>query len=359
MEALRRGDFGTAIPPLEQLTRLAPGVAEYHADLCVAYYSVGRQREAVAPCRRALKLKPALTASRYFLETSLAESGACKEALPMIEKDYSTLSDKQLRRVMGLDAARCAMAESESLRADNLLQRLNRDYPDDPDVLYLSARIYSDLSSQASERLLQVAPSSFQALQIAAETFEVEGRHAEALAEYRKIAEIAPQAPEVHLYIGRILLEGEHDAAAEEEAGRQFRAELALNPEDAGAEYELGEIARAGRQWGEAIRHFSRAANFDPAFPDALIGLGKSLVSAGRAAEAVAPLEKAVHIDPSNAVAHYQLSFAYRRVGREADAKRELAFYQDVHERELRVRQSIRQGLSAGTARPQTAEPPE
>jgi tetratricopeptide (TPR) repeat protein len=276
----------------------------------------------------------------------------------MIEKDYSALGDKQLRRILGLDGARCAMAESEPFRAVNFLQWLNRDYPDDPDVLYLSTRIFSDLSTLASQHLLRVAPGSYQAHQIDAEVLEVEGRNADALAEYREILKIAPQAPGAHYHLGRLLLEGEHDAAAEEQAGKEFEAELALNPGDAASEYELGEMARAARKWDEAIEHFRRAAQLDPQFPDALIGLGKSLVSAGRAAEAVAPLERAVKLEPSNGVAHYQLSFAYLRVGRDADAKRELALYQEAHEQQHRVTQAIRQGL-VGIPQPQTAEPPE
>src|ERR1035438_7979563 len=58
MRALRQGDFAAAIPPLERLISLAPDVAEYQADLGMAYYSVGRPQDAIAPCRQALKLKP-------------------------------------------------------------------------------------------------------------------------------------------------------------------------------------------------------------------------------------------------------------------------------------------------------------
>jgi Flp pilus assembly protein TadD len=89
------------------------------------------------------------------------------------------------------------------------------------------------------------------------------------------------------------------------------------------------------------------------------VGLGKSLVSAGRAGEAVAPLERAVKLAPHEAVAHYQLSFAYLRSGREADAQRELALYREAHEQQHQIAQTIRQGISGSISRPQTAEPPE
>lgn len=357
MEALQRGDFQAAIPQLEKLTRIAPDVPEYQADLGMAYYSVGRAREAIAPCRKALSLKPGLTASRSILAVSLAESGECKEALPSIEKAYPALGDRPLRRIMGIDGARCAMSSGEPFRAINFLLWLNRDYANDPDVLYLSTQVFSDLSIHASQRLLRVAPGSYQARQLDAETLEVEGKNSDALAEYRSVLAIAPQVRGIHYHIGRLLLSEGHDSG--EEARKEFEAEIAIDPDDAASEYELGEMARESRKWDEAVQHFGRAAKIDSQFAEALVGLGRSLVSGGRASEAVAPLEGAVKLEPSDPVAHYQLSFAYLRVGREEDAKKELALYREAHDRQQRDAQAIRQGITGSIAQPQTAEPPE
>jgi tetratricopeptide (TPR) repeat protein len=359
MGALRQGNFAAALPLLEKLTSAAPEVAEYQADLGVAYYSVGRPSDAIAPCRKALKLKPALTTARYFLDASLAETGECAEALPLLEKDYASTRDPQLRRLVGMDGARCGMARGEAFRAIKFLQLLDRDFPDDPDVLFLGTRIFSDLSTRTSQHLLRVAPSSYQARQIDAEALEVEGRTADAIDEYRNILAVAPNLSGIHYHLGRLLLARDQKAATLEEARHEFEMELQTSPDNADAEYELGEMARQGREWNEAIQHFGRAAKLDADFPEALVGLGKSLVSAGRAAEAVAALETAVKLAPNNAVAHYQLSFAYLRTGRDADAKRELALYREAHDRQHEITQSIRQGLSGNISRPQTAEPPE
>jgi tetratricopeptide (TPR) repeat protein len=359
MGALRQKDFAAAIPPLEKLVAAAPDVAEYQADLGIAYYSVGRPRDAIAPCRKALKLKPSLAAARYFLDTSLAEAGECDAALPLLEKDYASNQDPQLRRVMGMDGARCGMARGDPVRAVKFFQWLQRDFPDDLDVLYLGTRIYSQLSTLTSQQLLRLAPNSYQAHRLSAEAFETEGQTADAIEEYRKILAADPHLFGIHYRIGRLLLARDRQAATREEARHEFEMELQITPENADAEYELAEMAREARQWDEAIRLFGRAVKFDPKFPDAQVGLGKSLVSAGRAAEAVAPLERAVKLAPNNAVAHYQLSFAYLRTGRDAEAQRELALYRQAHEQEQNIRLTIRQGLSDSMARPQTAEPPE
>jgi predicted Zn-dependent protease len=134
---------------------------------------------------------------------------------------------------------------------------------------------------------------------------------------------------------------------------------LKTDPGNAAAEYELGEMAREARQWDQAIEHFARAARLEPGFTEALIGLGKSMVSAGRAQEAVTPLENAVKLEPQNPNAHYQLSFAYRRLGREEEAKKELAAYKDTHEELVKSRQAIRSGIVGDMSRPQSETPPE
>ena len=51
--------------------------------------------------------------------------------------------------------------------------------------------------------------------------------------------------------------------------------------------------------------------------------MGVSLSAEKNYAEAVAPLEMAVQLQPSNPAAHYSLGTAYSRTGRKADAEHE------------------------------------
>lgn len=357
--ALRQADYEGAIRGFEKLIQMAPRVAEFHANLGMAYYSSGRFADAGHRLREALRLKPALENAQYFLGLSLAASGQCQEALPYLRKNYGRILDRQLKRLVGLEALKCSMALDHPDRAVDFLRLLARDFPDDPDVLYYSTQVYSDLSTRASQRLLVSAPGSYQAHQLNAEVLELEGKLEDAAAEYRKVLSLNPRLPGIHYRLGRLLLAGSREAKALAEARREFEEELRVDPSSAGPEYELGEMARQARQWNEAIEHFSRAVKMEPRFAEALIGLGKSLVSAGRAAEAVAPLEAAVKLEPQNPVAHYQLSFAYRRVGSAKEAEKELAAYRQAYGQALETRQKIRAGILGRMTQEQTAEPPE
>ena len=112
-----------------------------------------------------------------------------------------------------------------------------------------------------------------------------------------------------------------------------------------------GALQKSGATHGTAPQHLT--------FADAFIGLGKSLIAAGQAPDAVAPLEAAVKLQPENPVAHYQLAFAYRRAGRPQDADRELVAYKQTQEQARQSLQNIRAGVTGRQTPAQTADPPE
>jgi len=357
--AMREGNYDVAIRDFARLVKIAPQFAESHANLGIAYYSAGRFPDAVPELRAALKLKPSLTNARYFLGLSLAKSGQCREAASYLMKDYAAVRDPQLKREMGTDAVRCSMASGETDKAVDVLRWLDRDFPNDPGVLYLSSHVYSDLSTRASERLLFTAPDSVEAHETNAEILELQGKLDDAAQEYRKILASNPQLPGMHYHLGRLLLTGSQDAGTQAQAKQEFEEELKINPGDARSEYELGELARRARQWDDAIDRFAASAKLDPTLADALIGLGKSLLSAGRTPDAVAPLEHALRLEPNNLAAHYELSLAYRRLGRAGDADREEAAYRALRQKQLSSMDAVAAGMSGRVSRAQTAEPPQ
>jgi tetratricopeptide (TPR) repeat protein len=172
------------------------------------------------------------------------------------------------------------------------------------------------------------------------------------------VLSLNPRLAGIHYRLGRLLLADGPDTAKLDEARREFEKELKIDPGNASAEYELGDMALQARQWDDAIDHFRRATDAEPNFTEALIGLGKSLVSAGRPQDAVAPLEQAVRLDPANPNAHYQLSFAYRRVGRDQEAEKELVAYREDHDKFMKTRQAIRAGI-LGDITQQSESPPQ
>ncbi len=138
----------------------------------------------------------------------------------------------------------------------------------------------------------------------------MQGKWDEAAAEYRLILEQNAQLPGIHFRIGRLILSKPETPTTAADARKEFEDELKIDPNNAGAEYILGELSAQGQQWDEAVQHFSRAARLDAGFAEAALGLGSAYVSSGKFAEAIPPLESYVKLQPGNPAGHYQLAIS-------------------------------------------------
>jgi tetratricopeptide (TPR) repeat protein len=275
--------------------------------------------------------KPAPAASSAAIKaTSLAEEGHCDAALPALEK-VTRVADPELERKVGLSGVHCSMTLGRTGSALRFLELLERDFPHDPEALYVETHAYSDLSTRASQMLASSAPSSPQAHELLAESDEMEGKWDAAEKEYRRIVVQNPRMPGIHFRLGRLLLSRPNPSATvAEDAKQEFTQELAIDPTNAGAEYVLGELARQAGEWSDAIKHFSRATELDPSFSDAFLGLGTALLSDKQFAQAIPPLETAVKLDPRNPATHYSLATALTRAGRKEDAEKEFAIHRQM-----------------------------
>jgi tetratricopeptide (TPR) repeat protein len=265
---------------------------------------------------------------------SLAESGACPEALPLLAKSAAHIPGKDLQKRVALDGVRCATMLQQQEPLLDFLRILSRQFPHDPEVLYVLTHAYSDLSAGAARELAMSAPASIPALEMDADANEQQGKWDEAEKDYRKILEQNPRYPGIHFRLARLILSKPNPAPDfAEQAKKELHQELEIDPANAGAEYVLGELARQAADYPQAIQHFSKATQLEGNFADAYLGLGMSLLAEKKFPEAVAPLEKAVKLQPANPAAHYGLATAYSRTGRKEDADREFALQQQASDR--------------------------
>lgn len=255
----------------------------------------------------------------------LVESGRCKEAMPLLRHNLSEVTDKSLRYDGGMATVRCAMALNDQQTAVDTLLMLERLAPNDPEVLYMAAHIFSEMGAQFSDQLQRRDPNSVQAQRVQAEALESQGKNAEAAAIYRKILTQNPKTPGIHYRLGQIDLAIAGDNGSTDEARKEFEAETQVDPTNASAEFVLGELDRRAGNWEPAVRHFSRAAQLDEGFSEARLALGMTLAAAGKYSEAVPPLEAYVKMEPEDPAGHYQLAMAYAHTGNRQGAAREMA----------------------------------
>lgn len=327
--ALAERRYADAVQALEKLRQADPKVAEVHAQLGLAYYQQGAFAQAIGPLREALRLKPTLPRLDILLAMSLSEVGQFTEALPGLEKGYRQAADAPVQRMAGLQLLRAYTALAQDEKAVEVALAMRKRYRDDPEVLYHCSRLFGNFAYLTLRDLAEVAPESPWRRQAAGEAFESQGQYDRAIAEYRRVLEANPQRAGIHYRIGRSLLglsaQPEAPATAASDAMREFARELELDPTNANAAYELGELQRKAEDFGKARQSFETALKYAPGFEDAEIGLGRVLLAEGKAQPAVEHLRKATTLNPNSPVAYFHLAQAYRAAGNQPEQTRALA----------------------------------
>ena len=149
----------------------------------------------------------------------------------------------------------------------------------------------------------RLQPANPQALFFLATTFERSGDAENALIAYRKLVNLRPEISEGHLGLGVLL------------------------------------VKRGGSATAEGLKELLRALEINPNLYEARVALGRALIASGKALEAVDHLQRAAQLAPDNPEPHYQLSLAYRRLGRKEEAAAQALIVKRIHEsrRNLKV----------------------
>jgi tetratricopeptide (TPR) repeat protein len=342
-EALHSNQNAVAENEFREILHLDPKNASAHANLGVIAYTEKDYPRASQEFRAALKLQPKLWNAEAFLGMSELRQALRAIAQPLLEESFAHLQDDHLKSQVGMDIISLDYQSGDPNRAVDVLQALLRIRPVTPAVLYIAYRTYSDLAARALSNLAETAPDSPQMHQILAQASASQDDFAGAIAQYRKALEANAQLPEIHYELGQMILANSKAEPARAEAEKEFNLSLAGDPSNAYDEYTLGEIAWLRSKPENALAHYSRALDFEPAFVDAHIAAGKALTLLGRPGEALNELQKAVGIDSRNEVAHYRLAQAYRKMGRIQDADREEAAFRKLRDSHEPVRALFQQ----------------
>ncbi|HEX8283514.1 MAG TPA: tetratricopeptide repeat protein [Pyrinomonadaceae bacterium] len=266
--------FGEAAELFDALVRARPSDRAALYGAALATFNAGRAADAEPLARRAA-------------EAALAEGRArgreaeAADALVLLAVVLAVRGD-------GAGALE-ASARAAALAPDNFDARLTH-----------GRALYGAGDDRAAARAFRAAaalrPGDPRPLFFLASALERAGDGAGALAAYRELAAAQPRASEGHLGLGALL------------------------------------VKRGGAEAEEGIKALGRAVEIDPDLYEARVTLGRALVARGRAAEAVEHLRRAAALAPGNPEPHYQLSLAYRRLGRKEEAAAESALVKRINE---------------------------
>lgn len=323
-KAIAEGRLEDAAKGYELLAGHSPSLPEVHAKLGWIHYQMGSFTKASDAFTRALELRPGMPTAETLRAICQSELGQFEQAIPVLEKRFRDPPDPSLARMVGLELQRGYLGLKRNHDAAAMALELSRRYPDDPEILYYSGRLFGDFSFLTMQKLSDVADSSVWARLASAEAYETREKYELAIIEYRNVLKVEPGRAGIRFRIGRILRYDMQPRPPLDEAMREFRAELQLDPSNASAAYELGEALRVMGNSNEARGYFEQAIHHYPAYREPRIGLARVLISAKRPGEAIQHLERAISLDSGSETPYYLLAQAYRELGDEGRAQEEL-----------------------------------
>jgi Flp pilus assembly protein TadD len=133
-----------------------------------------------------------------------------------------------------------------------------------------------------------------------------EGRHDEAIEQYRRAIAIKPDWAAGHFNLGKAL----HARRRSAEAVPVFQRSLQLQGDNPQVHFSLGSAFLSIGQSREAIEHFRQAQRSLPATTDLHRALGLALSRESRTAEALVEFQAALALEPNSAQAHNDVGVA-------------------------------------------------
>jgi len=301
-----------------------PNNVQVQANLGVLLFFANRCAEAKEHLSKALAIQPGMDKIPALLSVCEKREGRLQEAQRDLEASIASTKDVKTRVLAEENLVDIYYEQGDLQQASRVAEDLLKNDPKNPDVIYIVYRIHSDIAERARKALAVLAPDSARMHEIMAQHFINEGDATDAIAQYERALVIDSQLPGVRYELAEAILVDSKSVESLDRATALLKKALALDPRNAGAEAELGEIAAIQNDSAAAEAHFARALALDAKQLNALRGMADIAKLAEDNEKAKVYLLRASRVDPLDATLHYQLSQLYRKANLMDDAKREM-----------------------------------
>ena len=175
--------------------------------------------------------------------------------------------------------------------------------------LYSNGQIQDALD--AVETLTKDYPNEPLLYNISGACYKEIGQLEEAFKSFQKAVALKPDYAEAQYNIGVTI----HELGQVDSAIKCYERVLAIQHAYPNAHNNLGQILLESGQPDAAMSHFEWAVAYQPEFSEAHNNLGSSLLALRQVNTAVTHYEKAIEIKPDYQLAHNNLGIAYQRLG--------------------------------------------
>jgi tetratricopeptide (TPR) repeat protein len=296
-EKLAHGDPQAAFAMLEKLAATAGASAKgVQHELGIAYYRTGKLLSAERAFERAIDEDPNDMESVQMRGLSLYRLGRPAAAIPFLERvrQWTPNANADANYVLGL--------------------------------CYVNSNRFDD-ARLAFANQFAIPPHSGPAYLLLAKIL-MQANLPEAAAEAAKKAlELTPKLPLAHFMLGEFYLFKSNI----EPALREFEQEREINPANFAVYDRLGDVYMRSGQYQQAQEALAKAISLDTSSTGPFIQMGKVLLRRNDPQTSLLYLQHAEKMDPGNYMTHTLLGQAYRSLGREEDAKKEIDTASKIH----------------------------
>lgn len=207
------------------------------------------------------------------------------------------------------------------------------------ETFYWRSLAYNELALEAFTRLAQLGPTA-EMHQLMAEAHRNQGRHQEAVKEWREALKFSPHNPDIQ----RDLAISLHQSRDYDGAQALLRDLLKRHPNSAELNFLIGDSLLNSQQAEKAIPFLKKSVQSDPNVLATQASLARALMQIGQAAQAIPHLQAALPIDDDGSL-HYQLARACQSTGQQELAREALQKYQQIVKSEREQRQKLEQEM--------------
>jgi len=295
-QKLEHGEPQAAVAMLEQLAAGGESPKGVQHELGIAYYRTGKLLSAEKAFAQAMSEDPNDMESVQMRGLSLYRLGRPAAAIPFLERvrQWTPHANADANYVLGLcylnsqrfDDARAAFANQFAVPANS-----------GPAYLLLGKMLMqANLPEAATESA-------------------------------KKALELTPKLPLAHFMLGEFYL----FKSDTEQALREFEQEREISPANPAVYDRLGDVYTRTGQYQQAQEALAKALSLDTSSTGPFIQMGKVLLRRNDPQTSLLYLQHAEKMDPENYITHTLLGQAYRSLGREEEAKKEIDAASKIH----------------------------
>ncbi len=133
----------------------------------------------------ALKRSPSLWSASAFLGMCDVHLGQAERGAQLLEQAFPHLTDKSLRMQAGLALVQSYAGSEAFEKVGPILESLRRLDPANPELLYTTYRIHSEIAAAALHKLTLVDKDSLLVHEIMAQNYMAQEQYQDAVREYR------------------------------------------------------------------------------------------------------------------------------------------------------------------------------